>query len=88
MPWQPQPIVEFRLLNRGGGTQERPVALDLGECHSVLGRNRRTGAIEMRWIAVPNLGLLRDQLRDALLERIGELPHGFGIDQLNERINA
>jgi hypothetical protein len=36
----------------------------------------------------PDSRLLRHQLRDALLERIGELSDGVDIDQLNERVNA
>jgi hypothetical protein len=38
--------------------------------------------------AAPDLRLLGYQLRDALLERVGELSHRFDIDQLNKRINA
>ena len=35
-----------------------------------------------------NLKLLRDQLRDALLKRVGHLSNGFYVDQFDERINT
>ena len=42
----------------------------------------------MQKVSAPNLKLLRDQLRDALLEWIGHLSNGFYIDQFDERIDT
>ena len=39
-------------------------------------------------ISGSRLRLLRDQLRDALLEWIGHLSNGFYLDQFDERINT
>jgi hypothetical protein len=89
MQRQPQPIVDFGLLNRVGCAQRPSVAINLGEFHPCwAGKARARSDQNMRAVGIPDLRLLGYQLRDALLERIGELSDRFDIDQLNECVNA
>jgi hypothetical protein len=52
-----------------------------------LGKPATDWARNRRSVSTPDLRLLGYQLRDTLLERVGELSDGVDVDQLNKRVN-